>query len=487
MSLCSIGSLEHRFDLIVDYVFRTCTEGNDKSIPTDMKNVIIKYLVDIRINLFSDDYSNFYCNFYDMFPDISKSTWNMLEIYPKNVKTLSSYQLFPYRSKNASINFYDSHGQYLFKFVFDGPYWNGQGNVCHSELENFTYKPETKKLQILKKIVTSPKFKAFCKEHDIICNHYTRHMKAYIPYIIGFNKFPTELALFLYQQFNQLYSHSDNDESNGSAIATSKQKQSKLLSRSNVNCKLVRQTGFTLIGELPDNSKTDIIKLDIENTSMFNSRSDEYPFLYFNEMKLNNNNDFKFSNFIKNELKLKSTMTKNVIIKDENSDINSNITKKHNNDIIDGEFSIRMWNHNYDNEAYNYEFEFGHCKMGSNHILNIYFVFHESNDKYNDLFYDSCMSLIDAELDIYCINKWGNQFNRKFTKKVLNGLKNGSDKFKRIVRARVLNNYYNQVVTSQKQFDALLSVCDNILQFIREDAIPDPKLTLKMGLQVVYP
>ena len=494
MSLWSTDCLEHEYDLIVDYVFRTCIEDNDKSIPTDMKNLIIKYLLP-QIHLFTDNYPNLYCNFLDIFPDISKSTWKILEIYPNTVKTLSSFQLFPYQSTDAAIHFYDLHGGYLFQFSFKHVYRTRKAhqfgergrrtirmnNICQAELGKHDGTPETLKRQIMRQIVTSCKFEAFCKEHDIICHHYIHNLSTYQPYIIGFNKFPAELVSFLYQQFNQLYTSkngdNDNDQTKGKATASAitKTKQGELGHRSSV--KLVRMaTDFTFIGELGN-----------ESNKLINSDHNQTPFLYFNKKKFQNNNHFKFSNFIKNELKLKYTMTKKIKIIDKNSNSNSNIKRKDNyNNMIDGEFSIRMWN--YDIEAYNYSFEFGHGKrVRDNMVLNLDFTFHESNENYNGIFYHSCMSLINAKLNVNCINQPGNRCGRKFTKKALNGYKNASDKSKRRVRAKVFDTKYNQVVTSQKKFDALLNVCDNILKFFKDDTIPDPKITLKMGVKVVYP
>ena len=146
-----------------------------------------------------------------------------MEIYPNTVKTLSSFQLFPYKSTNAAIQFYHSQYGHIFKFSFQHVYRKRKvrqlgarrqttirlNNICQVELKGRTRGAPAR--QIMQQIVASSKFEAFCKKHDITCHHYMRNRYTYSPYVIGFNKFPAELALFLCQQVNQLYTVENSD------------------------------------------------------------------------------------------------------------------------------------------------------------------------------------------------------------------------------------------------------------------------------------
>ena len=104
-----------------------------------------------------------------------------------------------------------------------------------------------------------------------------------------------------------------------------------------------------------------------------------------------------------------------------------------------------------------YTFSFGYQAMDDSII---YFSLNANpHGKHDDIFYQVCLLLIET-FDIYYESKWLWLFDTKLTKQIL---KQRMDDNKSI-RAKTINNNYNQVVQSNKQFNVLLNVCDKIAQ-----------------------
>ena len=193
-------SWDQKYDRIIEYFFRVCAGMAQKNgcMPTDMKNIVIKYLDNKYINFFTDNCTNFYFNLYD------------------NKDPASCYQLFPSETVNNKIQFCDLHGKPLFvinlgdmNHCVTKTKSSTSRNICHTFL-SASDDIQSRCIKIFKKIIASNEFKQLCTNYDIQYETQTvgSRLKSFG---IGFSKFPKELTLLLYQQFNELYRYINDD------------------------------------------------------------------------------------------------------------------------------------------------------------------------------------------------------------------------------------------------------------------------------------
>ena len=459
-------SSDEKYCLVIDYYFRTCCVKKDNHIPNDVKNIIRQYLYNRNIKYFTDNYANFYIDVDDIFPNVSESTLKIFDLYPKHITKIKQfkYEVFPFRSRNADIKFCDSQGKQIFALTFADANDHrlnkirsllAKEHICQACLStlfpSLTHDRLEEYIDKIKRIIVSPQFKALCKQNNIKCTIIEKQRE----FFIGFSKFSSELALFLYEKLNK------DDNYNVVDYGDNAQVKGEL-----ENIQMKRVAYFTFIDEMP-------LESDMNNDHL----------LVLNKSKLNGNN-FSLSKFITDELKLDYTLIKKIHIIDKNKIKRRNMKDdkyNQNYDTVEGRFSIEVCI----NEEY--YFGFGHHYNESNfgidnNCIQFVYCFEESLDECNKIFYQIGLLLIET-FEMHLVAESSDEIDTKLTKEILQDSAN----YNYWIDAKVLNDNYNQNVKSQKEFNVMLNIFDKLSKVLASDEITECQVTIEMNLEVVYP